>query len=99
MVLDNLNVVDDRDDRRRLVDDADIGEHAPFEIEEAVALAEAHAVGETAEAPVTKESKRPRPATSDRVIGLPKCSSPSSQAANSSWPAGTIDGSSSRKPR
>ena len=43
-LLDHLAVVHDRDHRRRLVGEAEVGEHAPFEVEEAVALAEADPV-------------------------------------------------------
>lgn len=43
-LLDHLAVVNDGRDRRCLVGEAEVGEHPPFEVEEAVALAEADAV-------------------------------------------------------
>ena len=93
LVLDHLDVVDHGRDRRRLVDDADVGEHAPFEVEEAVALAEADAVERHRRGAGDHEVEAAaRSAISASVIGRPKCSSPSSQAAKSSCPLGTIAG-------
>ncbi len=81
--LEHLNVVDEgRDEGRFVGGDPEVGEHAPFEIEEAVALAEAKAVdgngGRTRRHEIEAAAGRD---SRTAGIGRPKCSRPSSQPA------------------
>ena len=92
--------MDDGGDRSRLVDDADVGEHAPFEVEEAVALAEADAVerhrrsaGDHEVEPAARRhfGKRDRPAEMFDPV--------EPRGEELLAPGGTMAGSIRRKPR